>query len=198
MIRRLIPAITVFMLYLFFGATLYSQDSGVTDVTGGHSHLTILGGYGATHVGMGKTREHVETADLVLRYGRELWSEAGSSWYKGRHEFLIEFPVHIVLRPDVSPMFGMNFLAGYFLTTYKKGVPYFFAGGGPVYINSGIPGVGARLNGNYQAGIGFLYRTEKGYNLNLEYRFHHISNAGTEEPNVPLNSSKLLLGVNLF
>ena len=160
--------------------------------------MAILGGYGATHVGMGKTREHVETADLVLRYGRVMRSVMGSSWYRGRHELLIEFPVHIVLRPDVSHMLGMNFLAGYFFTTYKKGAPYFFAGGGPVYIEAEIPGVGSRLSGNYQAGMGFLFKTERGLNLNVEYRFHHISNAGTKDPNIPLNSSKLLLGITFF
>jgi hypothetical protein len=34
--------------------------------------------------------------------------------------------------------------------------------------------------------------------LNLEYRYHHVSNADTAEPNEPLNSSKLLIGVSLF
>src|SRR3989304_688827 len=195
---RLRLTVTACMLCLLSGAPVYSQEAGEADIPGGESHMAILGGYGATHVGMGKTREHVETADLVLRYGRVMRSVMGSSWYRGRHELLIEFPVHIVLRPDVSHMLGMNFLAGYFFTTYKKGAPYFFAGGGPVYIEAEIPGVGSRLSGNYQAGMGFLFKTERGHNLNVEYRFHHISNAGTKDPNVPLNSSKLLLGITFF
>ena len=196
---RLILAITACLLYLLSGPPAYSQEPGVADIPRGESYMAILGGYGATHVGMGKTSEHVETADIVFRYGRVLRSEIGSSWYKGHHDLLIEFPVHIVLRPVASPMFGMNFLASYFFTTYKKGSPYFFAGGGPVFIEAGsIDGVGSSLNGNYQAGIGFLFKTERGHNLNVEYRFHHISNAGTKDPNVPLNSSKLLLGITFF
>ena len=190
-----ILSVTVCMLCLLSGTAAYSQESGVR----GESHMAILGGYGATHVGMGKTSEHVETADIVFRYGRVLRSDIGRSWFKGHHDLLIEFPVHIVLRPVASPMFGMNFLASYFFTTYKKGSPYFFAGGGPVFIEAGsIDGVGSSLNGNYQAGIGFLFKTERGHNLNVEYRFHHISNAGTREHNVPLNSSKLLLGITFF
>jgi hypothetical protein len=31
-----------------------------------------------------------------------------------------------------------------------------------------------------------------------EYRYHHVSNANTAEPNEPLNSSKILLGVVKF
>ena len=189
-----ILSVTVCMLYLLSGTAAYSQESGVR----GESYLAILGGYGATHVGMGKTSEHVETADIVFRYGRVLRSEIGDSWYKGHHDLLIEFPVHIVLRPVASPMFGMNFLASYFFTAYKKGEPYIFAGGGPLYTGADIPGVGASLSGNYQTGMGFLFKTERGHNLNVEYRFHHISNAGTKDPNVPLNSSKLLLGITFF
>src|SRR4030067_2412616 len=134
-----ILSVTVCMLYLLSGTAAYSQESGVR----GESYLAILGGYGATHVGMGKTSEHVETADIVFRYGRVIRSDIGRSWFTGHHDFLVEFPLHIVLRPDVSPMFGMNFLASYFFTTYKKGEPYIFAGGGPFYTRAGIPGVGA-------------------------------------------------------
>src|SRR3972149_663627 len=56
--------VTVCLLCLLSGPAAYSQESGGR----GESYMAILGGYGATHVGMGKTREHVETADLVFRY----------------------------------------------------------------------------------------------------------------------------------
>ena len=195
MIWRLILSFT---LYLLSSASAYSMEADVTDRREGESYWAILSGYGATHVGMGKTREHVETADLLLRYGRVLRSNVGSSWYTGRHDLLVEIPVHVVLRPDLAPMFGMNFLASYFFSSNKKTGPYFFAGGGPVYTEADIPGLGSNLNGNYQAGMGFVFRIEKRYSLNMEYRFHHISNAGTRDPNVPLNSSKVLLGITFF
>jgi hypothetical protein len=34
--------------------------------------------------------------------------------------------------------------------------------------------------------------------LNLEYRYHHVSNANTAAPNEPLNSSKILVGISIF
>ncbi|HAS16740.1 MAG TPA: acyloxyacyl hydrolase [Nitrospiraceae bacterium] len=195
---RFIQIVLGCLLCLLSGASAYSLESDAVYLRGGESCMAILGGYGATHVGMGETREFVETADLVLRYGRILRSDMGSSWLRGHHDLLIEVPVHLVMRPITSPIFGMNFLASYFLSSYRKGEPYILAGGGPVYTEADIPGVGSRLNGNYQAGIGFLYNLKRGYNLNMEYRFHHISNSGTEYPNVPLNSSKILLGITFF
>jgi len=35
----------------------------------------------------------------------------------------------------------------------------------------------------------------KSNNLLLEMHYHHISNGGSEEPNNPLNSCKLLVGI---
>jgi opacity protein-like surface antigen len=68
-------------------------------------------------------------------------------------------------------------------------------GGGFIYTEAEIPGLGSKYNGNYQGGAGILYRLNSKYFLNAEYRFHHVSNLNTEKPNDPLNSSKFLIGV---
>lgn len=161
------------------------------------SSWAVLGGNGATVVGMGATREHVETADIVLRYARVLVDDLGYSWYAGRHDILVELPVSFTA-PHASPMIGMNFLASYFFTSFGRYVPYCFLGGGPVYVAPDIPGMGSRLNGNYQAGVGVAYKVDGEFSLDLEGRFHHISNAGAASPNVPLNSFKLLVGITFF
>ena len=92
-------------------------------------------------------------------------------------------------------MIGLNFLASYTFTANEKWRPYIFGGGGPVYSFADIPGMGADLNGNYQFGIGLEYDMSIEHHLLFEYRYHHISNAGSENPNDPLNSCKLLIGV---
>lgn len=195
MLRRLM--ITM-LACLFLPVWASAQDVSFDSLREGDSYWTVLGGYGATHVGMGKTSEHVETADIVFRFGRVLAGDIGSSWYRGRHDLLIELPISMVLTPDVSPIVGMNFLAAWTFTAPKQLSPYVFAGGGPLYTEADIPGLGSNLNGNYQAGTGIIYRMENGRYINIEYRFHHISNAGTKDPNDPLNSSKLLMGITLF
>ncbi|MBU3983904.1 MAG: acyloxyacyl hydrolase, partial [Proteobacteria bacterium] len=83
----------------------------------------------------------------------------------------------------------------YTFTAGQEMRPYLFGGGGPVYSFADIPGMGAELNGNYQFGIGLEYETSPSHNLLFELRYHHISNAGSDEPNDPLNSCKLLFGI---
>lgn len=155
----------------------------------------LLGGYGQSVPGWGQTTQRVETIDLVPRYQHRIFSDLGSGWYRGFHSILLELPFHYVMHPGSSCMVGINFLAAYFFTANDTFRPYIFGGGGPVYSFANIPGMGSDLNGNYQFGLGLDYRRSSRHHLLFEARFHHISNDGRKEPNVPLNSFKVLLGI---
>lgn len=155
----------------------------------------VIGGYGRSFPGWGRTTQRVETLDLVLRHNHHIFNEIGSGWYRGFHSILMELPLHLVVSPEISAMIGLNFLACYTFTVNDRWRPYLFGGGGPVYSFADIPGMGAELNGNYQFGIGFEYDAGSQHHLLFEYRYHHISNGGGSEPNDPLNSSKLLIGI---
>ena len=154
----------------------------------------MLAGYGQSIPGWGDTTERVETIDLVPRYSHRALVELGSGWYAGDYRTLIELPVHVVASPDESAMVGVNFLGSYTFTANPSWRPYLFGGGGPVYSFADIPGMGADWNGNYQFGVGAELPLEQTRSLLFELRYHHISNAGTEDPNVPLNSIKFLIG----
>ncbi len=154
----------------------------------------IIAGYGQSIPGWGQTTERVQTIDLIPRYNHRIFDNIGSGWYRGFHSLLLEAPVSLVVSPDVAPMLGINFLAAYTFTAVPRWQPYFFGGGGPLYNFAEIPGMGADFNGNYQFGIGLKYTLAPKNTLLFELRYHHISNAGSEEPNVPLNSCKALLG----
>lgn len=155
----------------------------------------VLGGYGQSFPGWGQTTQRVETLDLVPRYHHVIFDNMGSGWYQGFHSILVELPFHFVMSPETSSMIGLNFLACYTFTAGQEIRPYLFGGGGPVYSFADIPGMGAELNGNYQFGIGLDYDMNPDHALLFELRYHHISNGGSEEPNDPLNSCKLLFGV---
>jgi len=155
----------------------------------------LLGGYGQSIPDWGRTTERVETLDLVPRYSHLTIDNLGSGWFKGFHSTLIELPVHVVTSPDVSAMVGLNLLACYTFTASDQWRPYIFGGGGPVYSFADIPGMGAKWNGNYQFALGLEHPLAPSQSLLLEIRYHHISNAGTEEPNDPLNSIKFLMGL---
>ena len=168
-------------------------QAGVFDTS--KDNRAVIGGYGQSIPGWGQTTQRVETIDLVLRDNHHIFNDIGSGWYRGFHSILLELPVHFVVSPDVSSMIGINFLACYTFTAGQKLHPYLFGGGGPVYSFADIPGMGAKLNGNYQFGMGLNYGARQGHNFLFEIRYHHISNGGGKKPNEPLNSCKLLFGI---
>ena len=185
-----------FLVLVFLVCTCGRVDSaaaGIIDTA--HDSFAVIGGYGQSFPGWGQTTQRVETLDLNPRYNHHIFEEMGSGWYQGFHSLFLELPVSFVLSPDESVMVGVNFLAAYTFTSGEQWRPYLFGGGGPVYSFADIPGMGAELNGNYQFGIGLEYDRRSNHNLLFELRYHHISNAGTEFPNEPLNSCKILFGI---
>lgn len=195
MIKYLV-AIFSALSVIWFSIASFAADS--VAIKNAKSEYTLLSGYGITHRGFGATRTQVQTFDTIARFGWFLSDEMGGGWLKGRHELLMELPLHLALDPKVSPMVGGYLLGSWKFTSAGDFVPYLFAGGGVLYVDLGLPTMGSRLNFSYQGGAGMQYFFRKDLAFDLEYRYHHISNAGTAEPNEPLNSSKFLLGVSIF
>lgn len=186
----------VFLVFFLMSHVAFRTDSvhgAIIDTS--KDSWSVLGGYGQSIPGWGETTQRIETIDLVPRYSHLIFDDIGSGWFQGFHSILLELPLHVVVSPDVSSMIGMNFLACYTFTASKEMRPYLFGGGGPVYSFADVPGMGAEWNGNYQFGLGLDYGISQNHNLLFELRYHHISNGGSEEPNDPLNSSKLLFGI---
>ena len=154
-----------------------------------------LTGYGQSIPGWGQTTERVETIDLVPRYSHVVFADLGSGWYQGFHSTLVELPVHLTVSPEVSAMVGLNLLACYTFTASEQWRPYIFGGGGPLYSFADIPGMGADWNGNYQFALGLEHPLTERRALLFELRYHHVSNAGSADPNVPLNSIKFMVGL---
>ncbi|MFT5699133.1 MAG: lipid A 3-O-deacylase [Desulforhopalus sp.] len=185
-----------FLFALFIGVSVtavHSVDAGGLDTT--KDNWALIGGYGQSFPGWGETTQRVETIDFIPRYNHRIFDNIGSGWYRGFHSIFLELPVSIVVSPDDSSMVGANFLAAYTFTADLQWQPYLFGGGGPVYSFADVPGMGAELNGNYQFGIGMKYPWDQIHQLLFEVRYHHISNAGSEAPNDPLNSAKFLIGL---
>ncbi len=173
-----------------------ADEPAVADASSEYAFLT---GYGITHRGFGETRDQVQTFDMILRYGYFLSSELGKGhWFQGRHELLLELPFHMAVDHHDRAMFGGYALGSWKFTAPEKVIPYLFAGGGVLYVDMGLPSMGTRVDFTYQGGTGLQYFIRKDLALMAEYRYHHISNAGTSTPNEPLNSSKFLIGVSLF
>ncbi len=189
--RSLIVTLTLFSCLVMLPATMRTAHGFDTS----KDHWALLGGYGQSIPGWGETTQRVETIDLVGRYHHRMFDAIGSGWLTGHYATLVELPLHIVVSPEVSTMVGVNFLACYTFTSHDQWHPYLFGGGGPVYSFADIPGMGADWNGNYQFGLGLTHPLDYSRSLLVEIRYHHISNAGSKDPNDPLNSIKLLMGI---
>ncbi|MCU7906270.1 MAG: acyloxyacyl hydrolase [Candidatus Thiodiazotropha sp. (ex Epidulcina cf. delphinae)] len=156
----------------------------------------LLAGFGESHPSWGKTQQRVKTRDLILRHERPQGQVHGKGWYLNRRSMLIEIPLHWLQSHDQPPIFGVTFNACWTLPADQRLQPYLFVGGGPAYTRAEIPGTSSKLKGVYQAGGGLRLNLEQ-TRLDFEFRFHHISNGGHEEPNDPLNSGKFLIGIRL-
>ena len=174
------------MLALFSSYT-YALESSE------ESSLGVIVGYGASHPGWGDTVEKIETIDYALRYESAPEKMKGRDWYKNRRTFIIEVPLHTVRHPYGSFMLGVSFLSRW--TFERKNIkPYLLVGGGPVYSNANIKGMSSKINGSYQAGAGLEFAVNRRRYF-IDIRYHHVSNGSIREPNIPLNSSKILFGM---
>ena len=194
------PGPLILGLLLLLGGGASALAAAPPTVATADHEWALLAGYGITHRGFGETRTQVQTADLIGRFGWFLSDEAGQGWYRGRHELLVELPLHLAVDHDARLMSGGYVFGSWKFTGRKEDglYPYLFAGGGVLFVDLGLPTMGSRLDFSYQGGVGLQYLLRPDTALMGEYRYHHVSNASTAEPNEPLNSSKFLLGVSFF
>lgn len=198
MMTRLFPAAALLMAF-FFLLPLHAAAEERQAAGQAEGEYAFLTGYGITHRDFGDTRTQVETFDMILRYGRFLSDEVGKGhWFQGRHELLLELPYHLAVDHSGRSMVGGYILGSWKFTAPERLAPYVFAGGGILYVDLGLPTMGTRLDYSYQGGTGIQYFLRKDLALMAEYRYHHVSNAGTAEPNEPINSSKFLIGVSFY
>jgi lipid A 3-O-deacylase len=191
-------SIGLLVLLLCSGVAAAGEDVPPFPVSSGEYSFQL--GYGITHRGFGETRTQVQTVDFIGRFGYILSDEMGRGWYRGQFEHVFELPLHLAFDPDTRIMTGGNILAKWDFTGLKETnvIPYVFAGGGILFVDLGLHTMGSKLDFSYGGGTGVQYLFRKNMAASFEYRYHHISNANTAEPNEPLNSSKVLFGISYF
>ena len=194
MTKTTLPLLFALIVLLF---PLNTRADNVASTAKGE--FGFLTGYGSSFVGFGTTRHQVQTWDAILRAGFFLSDEVGKdSWYQGRHEILLELPYHLAVDHGGRSMVGGYMLGHWRFTSLDNFVPYVLAGGGPLFVDLGLPTMGTKLCFSYQGGTGLQYLIDKNTAVSLEYRYHHISNAGTASPNEPINSNKILMGISFY
>jgi hypothetical protein len=167
------------------------------------THNYFVTGGGSTIKGFGETDQIVYTTDFMYRYSSRPLFFVDKWWLKGAHHMWFETPVSVIMHDSDANddhdfgIVGVTFLAVWVFPEWKGTAPYLLAGGGPRYVLANIEGMGNDICGNYQFGAGTFIFNKSDHPLSIDIRYDHISNGSTAEPNVPLNSVKILLGIRL-
>lgn len=93
---------------------------------------------------------------------------------------------------------GITGLIVYNIRESKNFVPFLDLGVGFIYTDLDPKNFGSSFNFTPQGGLGIRYRIGKRKYLTFSYRFHHISNAGTDGENRGINSNFFSVGLSLF
>ena len=153
---------------------------------GGHS---VSGGRASTGV-----------FNAGLRYGWILTGPRLPGLLRGRFEYAVDaVPVFLVFQP-ANIAYGVSFdplgLKWNF-ERHGRFSPYLELCGGALFTNHDVPTGTNTVNFTPQAAFGTHILGAK-YNVSLELRYLHISNAGLATPNPGINTVQVRLGIGMF
>jgi hypothetical protein len=137
---------------------------------------------------------------LMPSWSIVLTDPIGKSWYKGQILLGAEIVYIEFEEPVLTHGVGFTPKITYLFEGFHSVRPYLEFAGGPFYTDLGgqVPEESARFNFILTAGGGLAWFVTPRMSLNIGYRFHHISNAGTSYPNLGLNSSLPYGGFSFF
>src|SRR5579864_1196081 len=163
---------------------------------GGHEVQIWVGG---GHSVPGGTKD-TGAFNAGLRYGWILTGPHLPSFLRGRFEYAVDaVPVFFIFQP-ANTAYGVGFdPLGLKWNFERHGrlSPYFELTGGALFTNHTVPTGTNPVNFTPQAAFGAHILGAK-YNVSLELRYLHISNAGLATPNPGINSVQIRLGVGRF
>lgn len=124
----------------------------------------------------------------------------GDSWYRGQISLGAEMVYIQFQEPILTHGVGFAPKIKYTFVALDRIRPYAEFAGGPFWTDLAgkIPEESSQFNFVLMAGFGVSYFLTDQVALNIGYRFNHISNAGTQYPNLGLNASLPFGGFSFF
>jgi len=138
--------------------------------------------------------------NLGARYGWILTRPHGPGFLKGRFEYVLDgMPVFLAFqRSNTVYGGGFNPLGlKWDFATRGRIVPFFELNGGTLFTDHDLPAGTNSVNFTSAAALG-MHVLGARYNLSLEARYMHISNAGLAAPNPGINTVQFRLGIGRF
>ena len=124
----------------------------------------------------------------------------GDKWYRGQVSLGAEMVYIQFQEPFLTHGIGFTPKIKYTFAALNRIRPYAEFAGGPFWTDLAgkIPEESSQFNFVLSAGFGVSYFLTDRAALNVGYRFQHISNGGTQYPNIGLNASLPYGGFSFF
>ena len=116
------------------------------------------------------------------------------SWARGRMAFRSEATYFHNFEPHQGNGGGLALLFRYNFLYFEKVHPYLQIGSGFLSIDMDLADQADGFAFQPQGAVGVLYMINSSHSVELAWRFHHISNAYTKEPNGGIDTSQLIVG----
>lgn len=185
---------SLFIVALLISSSLTFAQTGPEK--GGHEIQVWVGG---GHSVPGGTK-NTGAFNAGLRYGWILTDPHLPGFLRGRFEYAVDaVPLFLIFQP-ANTAYGVGFdplgLKWNF-ERHGRFSPYLELTGGTVFTNHNVPSGTNTVNFMDQAALGTHILGAK-YNVSLELRYMHVSNAGLATPNPGLNTVQVRLGIGKF
>jgi len=185
------------LVYIFLIALMAALSSPVNaadptpKITVGTQEVGLSAGYLLPHR---LTQNHTTKQEGIVfmpSWMMTLSDPIGDSWYRGQVSLGTEMVYIQFQEPFVTHGVGFTPKIKYTFAALDRIRPYAEFAGGPFWtdLTGKIPEESGQFNFVLSAGFGISYFLTDQAALNIGYRFQHISNGGTQYPNIGLNAS---------
>jgi opacity protein-like surface antigen len=159
--------------------------------------IAIGSGYAWGH--MKFTEADFNAVPIFLRFGFDMNSVFGMEDSKGKLQLALEPFCNPVTEPESGVETGLNVFIRYLHPIAPSVQLVSEIGSGPMYLSiDSLEQGNAGFNFLNQFGLGAQVAVSDNSAITLGYRFRHLSNAGTSEPNRGINSNAVVLSYSLL
>jgi len=159
--------------------------------------IAIGSGYAWGH--MKFTEADFNAVPLFVRFGFDMNSVFGMQNSKGTLQLAFEPFCNPVTEPDSGVEAGLDVFIRYLHPVAPSVKLVAEIGSGPMYLSIDSEEQGdAGFNFLNQFGLGAQFAVSDNSAITLGYRFRHLSNAGTSQPNRGINSNAVVVSYSLL
>ncbi len=193
-------ALLILLLGLMMPLPLVQAGDNAPTITVGTQEVGLTGGYLLPHRLTGDHVTKQQGPAFMPSWMMTLTDPVGDSWYRGQVSLGAEMVYLEFREPIVTHGIGFTPRIKYTFVALNRIRPYLEFAGGPFWTDLGgrIPEQGSQFNFVLTGGIGVSLFIAPHIAVNVGYRFHHISDAGTKYPNLGLNASLPFAGFSFY